>query len=62
MTRSQELIQRTIAAASATKDRDLAAIMIELAKEYEIAIAQNMALETAIHALCKRIDELPCPK
>ena len=30
-----------------------------LIAEYEIAIAQNLRLEEGIHALCKRIDELP---
>jgi hypothetical protein len=30
-----------------------------LIAEYEIAIAQNLKLEEGIHALCKRIDELP---
>jgi hypothetical protein len=32
---------------------------LELANEYAIAIDQNIRLERSIHALCKRIDELP---
>jgi hypothetical protein len=31
----------------------------ELIEEYKIAVAQNLRLEESIHALCKRIDELP---
>jgi hypothetical protein len=30
-----------------------------LIAEYEMSIASNLRLEEAIHALCKRIDELP---
>ena len=32
---------------------------LELINEYAIAIDQNLRLEEGIHALCKRIDELP---
>ena len=56
MTKSEELIARAIVAAASTTHKPTADIIIELAKEYEIAIAQNLRLEESIHVLCKRID------
>jgi hypothetical protein len=32
-----------------------------LIAEYEIAIAQNLAIEKAVHALAKKIEPLPGP-
>jgi hypothetical protein len=53
--RSEEVIKAARAHCGAVIPEPIA----ELIEEYKIAIAQNLSLEASIHALCKRIDELP---
>lgn len=64
ITHSEELLARV--RADLAKDQEergyvspLHISTLELITEYAIAIEQNLAMERGIHALCKRIEELP---
>ena len=62
MTTSAAVIESARAELRVVFGDNLPKAIAVLIAEYEIAIAQNLELERGIHALCKRIDELPSAK